>query len=206
MYTDCLKLLVQFQSGVTLLYCCWATPPEYRTDNYDSPDVSDALRACSNILAIMADRWPKADCLRDVFELLAREVPLVDRPSRPPTKVSEASAEAIREHLPKIRSLIVHRSIVRMIEEMINEEFPRLRGNQSPQRFASRRATPARERPLSSIATRQQMPTASPGPVSFELPFAAQQMYGGDATGVEGTLSADELLSFPGMFDLDSWS
>lgn len=31
-------------------------------------------------------------------------------------------------------------------------------------------------------------------------------MYGGDATGVEGTLSADELLSFPGMFDLDSWS
>ncbi|KAF4121383.1 Fungal trans [Geosmithia morbida] len=48
-------LLVQFQSGVTLLYCCWATPPEYRTENYDSPDVSDALRACSNILAIMAD-------------------------------------------------------------------------------------------------------------------------------------------------------
>lgn len=153
----------------------------------------------------MADRWPKADCLRDVFELLAREVPLVDRPSRPPTHVSEVSAEAIRGHLPQIRSLIVHRSIVRMIEEMINEEFPRLRGNQEPQRFASRRATPARERPLSSIANRQ-LPAALSGPVSFELPFAAQQMYGGDATGVEGTLSADELLSFPGMFDLDSWS
>ncbi|KIV99833.1 hypothetical protein, variant [Verruconis gallopava] len=58
-------LLVQFQSGVTLLYCFWATPPEQRTENYDAPDVSDALRACSNILAIMADRWPKAECLRD---------------------------------------------------------------------------------------------------------------------------------------------
>lgn len=210
-----LGLLVQFQSGVTLLYCCWATPPEYRTENYDSPDVSDALRACSNILAIMADRWPKADCLRDVFELLAREVPLVDRPSRPPSKMSDASAQAIREKLPFIRSLIVHRSIMRMIEEMITDEFPRLRGNQTPARNTSRRATPSlmsRDPSMSVILNRQHLPTgslatANVGTAPFELPFTAQQVYVGDATGVDGgTMSADELLAFPGMFDLDSWT
>ncbi|KZZ93237.1 Transcription factor [Moelleriella libera RCEF 2490] len=91
-----LGLLVQFQSGVTILYCCWATPPEYRTDSYDSPDVADAVRACSNILALLADRWPRAECLRDVFELLAREIPLVDRPRRPPTRRADAAPLAKR--------------------------------------------------------------------------------------------------------------
>lgn len=187
-----------------MLYCCWATPPEYRTENYDSPDVSDALRACSNILAIMADRWPKADCLRDVFELLAREVPLVDRPSRPPTRISDSSAESIRAKLPHIRSLIVHRSIMRMIEEMITQDFPRLRRSQSPHHAEPRKSTPARERP-SSLATQRQPPNPPLGPTTFELPFTTQ-MYGGEGGGVEATsLSADELLSFPGVFDLDGW-
>lgn len=45
----------------------------------------------------MADRWPIAECLRDVFELLAHEVPLVDRPDRPPTHTSEKSAAAIKQ-------------------------------------------------------------------------------------------------------------
>jgi hypothetical protein len=203
------QLLVQFQSGVTILYCCWATPPEYRTENYDSPDVSDALRACSNILAILTDRWPKAECLRDVFELLAREVPLVDRPSRPPTRISEASAAAIKEKLPQVRALIVHRSIMRMIEEMVTDDFPRIRGEQTPHHLLSRRPTPApppRERPLPAIAN-QQMPSASPATASFELPFTTQQMYGVDEITVDGSsLKADELLTFPGMFDLDSWA
>ena len=154
----------------------------------------------------MADRWPKADCLRDVFELLAREVPLVDRPSRPPTRISESSAAIIREKLPQIRSLIVLRSISRMIEEMVNEDFPRLRGNQSPQHFASQRATPARDRPPPAIVNRP-LATASPGPITFELPFTAPQMYGSDGNGLgNAAISADELLAFPGMFDLEGWS
>lgn len=154
----------------------------------------------------MTDRWTKADCLRDVFELLAREVPLVDRPSRPPIHISDSSAEAIREKLPQVRSLVVHRSTVRMIEEMINDDFPRLRGNQTPQRLVSRRVTPARERSLPSAVNRQMAP-ASPAVAGFELPFAAHQILGGDGNGVEGPpLSADELLAFPGMFDLEGWT
>lgn len=154
----------------------------------------------------MADRWPKADCLRDVFELLASEVPLVDRPSRPPTHISQASVEAVREKLPQVRSLVVHRSIMRMIEEMITDDFPRLRQDQSP-RLPSQQVTPApsRERPVSSIGARQ-LTTASPAVGSFELPFTTQ-MYGGDHGGLEpGSLNPDELLSFPGMFDLSTWT
>ncbi|KAI6785942.1 uncharacterized protein J7T54_006281 [Emericellopsis cladophorae] len=199
-------LLVQFQSGVTLLYCCWATPMEYRTDNYDAPDVSDALRACSNILAIMADRWPKAESLRDVFELLAREIPLVDRPSRPPTRITPATADAIRAKLVPVRSLIVHRSIIRMIEEMINEDFPRRRPNQSPSPSVlarSQRATPARDRQI--VPPSMADPTMAP----FELPLFAQQLYGtgtGSGSGeMEAPINTDELLAFPGFFDLDGW-
>lgn len=189
-----------------MLYCFWATPPEYRTDNYDSPDVSDALRACSNILAIMTDRWPKADCLRDVFELFAREVPLVDRPSRPPTRLSQTSAAIIREKLPTVRALVVHRSILRMIEEMITDDFPRLHGVNPPPPPPQRHPPPTgsviqstlRERPLT---------TASPANMTFEMPFAtANNLYPMDREGVDVPLSTDELLAFPGMFDLEGWT
>lgn len=157
----------------------------------------------------MTDRWPRADCLRDVFELLAREIPLVDRPSRPPTRISEASATAIREKLPQVKRLVVHRPIMRMIEEIITEDFPRLRGNdQPPPQIISRRATPSiGRRDQQTLTTNRQLLNASPTPVTFELPFAAGQMYVGDETGVETAgMSTDELIAFPGIFDLDSWA
>ncbi|KAI9729375.1 MAG: hypothetical protein M1834_006899 [Cirrosporium novae-zelandiae] len=134
-----LGLLTQFQIGVTLLYCFWATPPRFRTDSYYSPDVPDALRACSNVLAILAERWKEADCLRDVFELLARNIPLVDRPLHPrrghpdyekgtyssPQRVSSEVENKIRSRWAMLESLVVHRAILRMIDEMISEDFPR---------------------------------------------------------------------------------
>jgi hypothetical protein len=204
-----LQLLVQFQSGVTLLYCFWATPPEQRTENYDSPDVSDALRACSNILAIMADKWPIAECLRDVLELLAREVPLVDRPNRPPTRFSERSTSAVLKMLPKVRALVVHRSILRMIEEMISEDFPRtteLRASSARSSGADMLTSLSQQRQISDqdLPTQryQHLPSAS----TFEMPFSTQ-MYEFSGTGVEGhEINVDELLSFPGMFEFDGWS
>jgi hypothetical protein len=199
---------VQFQSGCTLLYVFWATPPEYRTENYDSPDVSDALRACSNILAIMTDRWPKADCLRDVFELLAREIPLVDRPSRPPTRISDAAAATIREKLPQIRALILNRPVMRMLEEMISEDFPRLHGKNPlrpppprPPSVAGTLAPPQRDRPVPSPS--RGLATASPATMAFEMPFSSH-LYPVEQESVEVPgLSTDELLAFPGMFDLE---
>ncbi|ORX95885.1 fungal-specific transcription factor domain-domain-containing protein [Clohesyomyces aquaticus] len=181
-----LGLLVQFQSGITLLYCFWATPPEYRTDNYDSLDVSDALRACSNILAIMADRWAKADCLRDAFELLAREIPLVDSPHRPPAdRMSTRTVAAIREKLPQVRSLVVHRSILRMIEQMITDDFPRVRGVQQA-------------RPPSVAGM------LAPPNMAYQ-PFVQQPFSAGGANGELQDLGSEGLLSFPGVFDFDAW-
>lgn len=221
--------MVQFQSGITLLYCFWATPPEYRTANYDSPDVSDALRACSNILAILADRWPKGECLRDVFELLAREVPLMDRPSRPPTRVSDSSADAIRKMLTKVRCLIVHRSIMRMIEEMISDDFPRLHNRPSPMAAAATAAAgpPSRPSQAGTPSGGLQFVNTPMGTTMFGLPFTtplygadggsapgadtapgpgAEAQAGQNAAGAGAPLTAEELIAFPGMFDLDGWT
>ncbi|KAF2011593.1 hypothetical protein BU24DRAFT_284498 [Aaosphaeria arxii CBS 175.79] len=203
-----LGLVVQFQAGITLLYCFWATPPEHRTENYDSLDVPDALRACSNIVAIMADRWAKADCLRDVFELLAREIPLVDRPSRPPTRVSEKTIEAIRSKLNQVRALIVHRSIMRMIEEMISEDFPRTRaGNDNisqgtpPQPQSELASGPYPPMPNQMV---QQTPSSD---MMFQLPFTAPQSFSFDGQEMDTQeLNTETLLSFPSVFEFDSWS
>ncbi|KAF2994107.1 hypothetical protein E8E14_002910 [Neopestalotiopsis sp. 37M] len=205
-----LGLLVQFQSGITLLYCFWATPPANRTDNYDSPDVSDAIRACSNILAIVADRWPRADCLRDVFELIAREVPLVDRPNRPPKRLSERSITTIREKLPQIKALIIHRPILRMIEEMTSEDFPRLTPSDPLPRPPS---VPGLLGPIDKdgdelrVTQTGQISTAPAHTMlTFELPFSAEPVYNFDGMGpdVENP-GTEELLSFPGMFDYEDW-
>ncbi|KAF5590554.1 uncharacterized protein FSUBG_10770 [Fusarium subglutinans] len=195
-----LGLLVQFQSGVTILYCCWATPPEYRTESYYSPNVSDALRACSNILALLTDRWPKAECLRDVFELLARDVPLVDRPNRPPMRISDTSASTIKEKLPLLRALIVNRSIIRMIQEMVTNDFPRIRGDQTPHHLASRRPTPA-PAPAGPIRERSAAITMNQQPIqiSFDLPFSAQSVSGEGEVGDTSTIGPDELFAFPGI-------
>ncbi|KAH7129821.1 hypothetical protein B0J13DRAFT_132630 [Dactylonectria estremocensis] len=193
-----LGLLVQFQSGITLLYCFWATPPEHRTANYHTPDVSDALRACSNILAIMADRWPKADCLRDVFELLAREIPLIDQATRSQTRISERATATIREKLPQVRALVVHRSILRMLDEMVSEDFPHM-----PSPFSQQVVAEAPQPQRLTLDPRLETP---PGTMTFEMPFSADQIYSVDRSGIGVSgLGTEELLEFPRVFDFDTW-
>ncbi|KAK7428192.1 hypothetical protein QQZ08_005258 [Neonectria magnoliae] len=200
-----LGLLVQFQSGITLLYCFWATPSEHRTENYHSPDVSDALRACSNILAIMADRWPKADCLRDVFELLAREIPLIERTKRQPNRISEKAVTAIRGKLPQVRALVVHRSILRMLDEMISEDFPHLKFT-APASAQVPEANQLEASQTQRLMLNSQL-DSNPGTMAFEMPFSADQMYMVDRSGIGVSgLGTEELLEFPRMFDFDSWA
>lgn len=119
------QLLVQFQSGIVLLYCFWATPPACRTHSFESMDVSDALRACSNIIALLVERWPNAECLQDVFELLAHEIPLTEHAGRTARRVSQDSSDRIQTLLPQLKRIIVHRQTIRTIEEIISEDFPR---------------------------------------------------------------------------------
>lgn len=151
----------------------------------------------------MADRWAKAEVLRDVFELLAREIPLVDRPNRPPTRLSEKTIAAMQEKLPQVRALIVHRSILRMIEEMISEDFPRSRSNgQIPRPPSVAGMLAPCITPLANRTDTQIISTN----MTFELPFSAQQPFNFSGAGVDlQDLNAEGLLEFPGMFDFDSW-
>lgn len=151
----------------------------------------------------MADRWPKADCLRDVFELLAHEVPLIDRPDHPPTHISQKSATAIKQNLPQVRTHVGHRDILRMIEEMVTEDFPRVGNPNGPSR---RPASPQDERTAPCVpCTNGLSSTTSSG---FELPFSTQQVYDLDGHGVDVSAfrTPDGLLAFPGVFDIDGWT
>jgi hypothetical protein len=149
----------------------------------------------------MADRWEKADCLRDVFELLAREIPLVDRPNKPPVRLSEKAVTAIRAHMPQVRALVVHRPVLRMIEEMICEHFPR---------STHLCRLPSVAGMLGSI---EQEPASHPNThpqqvnVNFQMPFSVQQPFDYGNTNAElQDLDVDGLLSFPGVFDFDNWT
>ncbi|KAH7176894.1 fungal-specific transcription factor domain-containing protein [Dactylonectria macrodidyma] len=117
-----LGLLTQFQIGVTLLYCLYATPTSRWKPSYKSADVSDAIRACSSTLAILAERWAEAECVRDVFEILAREIPLGVTWERP-TMMSETGKAGIEENWQGLSNIVIHRPTLRMIQEMATEPF-----------------------------------------------------------------------------------
>lgn len=114
-----------------MLYCLWATPPKFRTDAYNAKGIFGATRACSNNLAIIAERWEQAKDLLDIFELLATEVPLVEHPSslnghngRSVLRIGDETIKEIREKLPAVSLIVLNRDTLDMIEQMITEEFP----------------------------------------------------------------------------------
>jgi hypothetical protein len=150
----------------------------------------------------MADRWAKADCLRDVFELLAREVPLVDRPNKPPTKITSKTVVAIQAHLPQVRALVVHRPVLRMIDEMISENFPRLTTSAQLCRPPSVAGMLVSSDTTADAANAQVQQANE----NFQLPFTMQQPfdYGNIGTQIQD-LDVDGSLTYPGAFDFESW-
>ncbi|KAK9771659.1 putative Fungal-specific transcription factor domain-containing protein [Seiridium cardinale] len=119
-----LGLLTQFQIGVNLLYCFYATPILHWKESYKSVDVSDAIRACSSTLAILSERWVEAECVRDVFEILAREIPIGQTWERP-TAIRQAGRTGIEENWNNMSKIVIHRPTLRMIHEMATKEFVR---------------------------------------------------------------------------------
>lgn len=116
----------QFAIGVTLLYCFWATPPSYRTPAYRLPEVSEALRACSTALAILSERWVQAEPLRDVFDILAKEIPIHETPGMDlsPRCISTQSITLIESQMQFMKDVVRNRGVLRMVQEMISEDFP----------------------------------------------------------------------------------
>jgi hypothetical protein len=123
-----LGLIAQFKCGVALLYCFFTVPPSLRSTAYGLPETSEAVRACSIILSILAERWPQSCSLRDTFDVLAREIPLYETGSSTqttPSKTRRHSAEAILVLLKQLEPIVVHRNTLSMIKEMALKEFLR---------------------------------------------------------------------------------
>ncbi|KAK5791353.1 hypothetical protein VI817_006662 [Penicillium citrinum] len=115
-------LLSQFNVGVTFLYCFWATPIPCRSSAYKSPEVLEALRACSTSLAILSERWAQAEPLRDIFDILAKEIPVYEvNPS--PKHISVDAASYIKSQMDWLRVVVKNRVVLRMLEEIITDDF-----------------------------------------------------------------------------------
>ena len=108
-----LVVITQFQAGVTILYIILTR----RT--IPLPKEADlAIRDCTSVLAILADRWQNAEHYRDCFEVLARAIPRSER-------VGALEAEARRELrglMGKVVEAGVHRHVETMLWEMAGRE------------------------------------------------------------------------------------
>ncbi|CAG9974376.1 unnamed protein product [Clonostachys byssicola] len=103
-----LAVLSQFRAAVTLWYIIWArmTPvPQH---------ANDAIRDCSAVLAIFADRWPKAEHYRDCFEWLASTIPR----SQPQGQLSAEARQGLASLLVKLEESGIHRTTSRMLHEI----------------------------------------------------------------------------------------
>lgn len=65
--------------------------------------------------------------MRDVFDVLAKEVPIYGTAEEdpPPRRISAESASYIQSQMALLTSIIMHRGVLRMIREMTTEDFPR---------------------------------------------------------------------------------
>jgi hypothetical protein len=108
--------------GVNLLYCFYATPISQWKASYKSADVPDAIRACSSTLAILAERWTEAECVRDVFEILAREIPHGETWERP-VRLTDAGRAGIEANWKKVGEIIINRPTLYMIHEIATQDF-----------------------------------------------------------------------------------
>jgi hypothetical protein len=103
-----LVVITQFQAGITILYIIWAR-------GIPMPKEADlAIRDCTSVLAILADRWQNAEHYRDCFEVLARALPRSARPGL----LERETREELAELTEKVNEAGVHRHVTTMLWEM----------------------------------------------------------------------------------------
>ena len=107
-----LVVLSQFRAAVTVWYIVWGRAiPVPR-------EVSDSLRDCSAVLAIFAERWPKAEAYRDCFELLSTSIPR----SQPLGRLSDDARRALRRLTRTLEESGIHWITRRMLVEICDED------------------------------------------------------------------------------------
>ncbi|KAI0167385.1 hypothetical protein BJ166DRAFT_623288 [Pestalotiopsis sp. NC0098] len=118
-------LIHQFQAGVIMIYCLWATPTHQQLSLYDRRSVCRALFACSATLVDYANKWASAHVFQNVFDLLTEEVPVSEYgdPTQQWTLSPDSCAELRRFSL-ELERLQVQRRVVSLLRDMARGSRP----------------------------------------------------------------------------------
>lgn len=73
-----------------------------------------AIRDCTSVLAILADRWENAEVYRDCFEVLARAIPGSG-------ELGGEVKEELRGLCRRVEEMGCHRHVVTMLMEMAGD-------------------------------------------------------------------------------------
>lgn len=79
-----------------------------------SKEVDIAVRDCTSVLAIFADRWQNAEHYRDCFEVLARAIPRGTRPNF----LDREARDELAELTEKVKETGVHTHVTTMLYDM----------------------------------------------------------------------------------------
>jgi hypothetical protein len=189
------QLLSQFTVGVTILYCFWATPPAYRTPAYRAPEVSEALRACSTALAILSERWTQAEPLRDVFDILAKEIHTHEGPdmSLSSKHLTSVSVAFIKSHMHAIHEISRNRVVLRMLQEMMTDDFP-----SSPQDYLQQTDSPRGHHLCSEHCAMFHGTAFFDSMMNLDSDSDSHNLTGGDLN--EKYAAFDDTIIFPALF------
>ncbi|KAF4872502.1 hypothetical protein CGCSCA1_v008329 [Colletotrichum siamense] len=118
-------LLHQFQAGICVVFCLWATPTHQQMALYDRRPVCQALFACLATLIDFASKWSSAQVFRDVFELLMEAVPVVEfgDPSQSWSITPPQSAN-LQLFINELEDLKVQQKVINMLKTMRRGRVP----------------------------------------------------------------------------------
>lgn len=193
-----MAMIAQFKSGVALLYCFFVTPPDVRSPTYRESDVGEAVRACSIILSLVAERWPQARCIRDTYDILAREVSVTDHDGPPasvgPRRMRPEASTMLLANMNQLEMIIVHRDTLRMIREMATHNFAQSASGQrhSPRHDGEHDGPHHGHDDSSSLHTTMTGDIFQPITPHFLMP---------ELTDTDGNTFEFADLGFPGYFD-----
>ncbi|KAL2670265.1 hypothetical protein Neosp_014732 [[Neocosmospora] mangrovei] len=118
-------LLHQFQAGVCIVFCLWATPTHQQHGLYDCRAVSQAFFSCLATLVDFATKWETARVFRDIFELLMDAVPISQfgDPSQS-WSLHQPCKVALREMIDELSEVKIQQKVTDMLSMMARESRP----------------------------------------------------------------------------------
>lgn len=119
------QLLHQFQAGITIAFCLWATPTHQQAEYYDRRNICRAVFACSATLNDFTSNWSTARVFSDVFDILVETLPLTEfgDPSQH-WSISEPEAAVLSRYIDRLKDLKVQSRVISMLEAMANGPRP----------------------------------------------------------------------------------